>query len=46
MRPKIPQWNQVDTVVFTELSKMLAGQQSPSTAMKSAKQQIDKIVGA
>lgn len=46
MRPKISQWNQVDTVVFTELSKMLAGQQSPSAAMKSAKQQIDKIVGA
>jgi multiple sugar transport system substrate-binding protein len=46
MRPKIPQWNQVDTVVFTELSKMLAGQQSPGGAMTSAKQQIDKIVGA
>jgi multiple sugar transport system substrate-binding protein len=36
----------VDTVVFTELSKMLAGQQSPEATMKSAKQQIDKIVGA
>ena len=46
MRPKISQWNQVDTVVFTELSKMLAGQQSPEATMKSAKQQIDKIVGA
>ena len=46
MRPKITQWLQVETVVDTELSKMLAGQQSPEATMKSAKQQIDKIVGA
>lgn len=46
LRPKIPQWNQVDTVVFTELSKMLAGDQAPDAAMKSAKSQIDKITSA
>lgn len=46
LRPKIPEWNRVDTVVFTELSKMLAGDQSPAEAMKSAKSQIDEIVAA
>lgn len=46
LRPKIPQWNQVDTVVYTEVSRMLAGDTNPEQAMKSAKQQIDKIVKA
>ncbi|WP_207233594.1 extracellular solute-binding protein [Salinicola tamaricis] len=46
LRPKIPQWNEVDTVIFTELSKMLAGQMSPEETMQSAKQRIDRIVGA
>lgn len=46
LRPKIPQWNQADTIIFTELSKMLAGQQDPAATMRSAKSQIDKVVGA
>ena len=46
LRPKIAQWNEVDTVIFTELSKMLAGQMSPEETMQSAKQRIDRIVGA
>ncbi|MGB7755181.1 MAG: extracellular solute-binding protein [Salinisphaera sp.] len=46
LRPKIPSWNQADTAVFTELSKMLAGQQSPEQTMKSAKQKIDSATGA
>ncbi|MEH7384177.1 extracellular solute-binding protein [Bacillus sp. JJ1521] len=38
MRPKIPQWQQVDTFIFTELSKMIAGKQSPKeTATEIAK---------
>jgi multiple sugar transport system substrate-binding protein len=46
LRPKIPQWNHADTIIFTELSKMLAGKQSPEATMKSASSQIDKVVGA
>jgi multiple sugar transport system substrate-binding protein len=29
LRPKIEEWNKCDTVIFTELSKMLAGDKSP-----------------
>ena len=32
LRPKIAAWNECDTVIFTELSKMLAGQQGPRSA--------------
>ena len=46
LRPKIPQWNEADTVVFTNLSKMLAGELSSEDAMKTTKQRIDQIVGA
>jgi multiple sugar transport system substrate-binding protein len=46
LRPKIPQWNEADTVVFTQLSKMLAGDLSSEDAMKTTKQRIDQIVGA
>ncbi|WP_423822521.1 sugar ABC transporter substrate-binding protein [Salinisphaera sp. SPP-AMP-43] len=46
LRPKIPVWNQADTAIFTELSKMLAGRQSPEQTMKSAKDKIDSATGA
>ena len=46
LRPKIPQWNEADTAVFTQLSKMLAGEISSEEAMKTTKQRIDQIVGA
>jgi multiple sugar transport system substrate-binding protein len=38
LRPKIAAWNECDTVIFTELSKMLAGSQSPEQCMKNAKE--------
>jgi multiple sugar transport system substrate-binding protein len=44
LRPKIPMWNECDTTIFTELSKMIAGESSPSEAMTSAKSSIDSIV--
>lgn len=44
LRPKIPMWNECDTALFTELSRMLAGQQSPESAMNAAADKIDKIV--
>ncbi len=44
LRPKIPMWNECDTALFTELSRMLAGQQSPREAMGRAADRIDDIV--
>jgi multiple sugar transport system substrate-binding protein len=46
LRPKIQQWNRCDTVIFTELSKMLAGDKSPEQAMQDAKQGFDQATGA
>jgi multiple sugar transport system substrate-binding protein len=37
LRPKIAAWNECDTVIFTELSKMIAGSQSPEQCMRNAK---------
>ena len=33
LRPKIAAWNECDTTIFTQLSKMLAGQQGPEDCM-------------
>ncbi|TDQ54285.1 extracellular solute-binding protein [Actinorugispora endophytica] len=44
LRPKIPMWNECDTAVFTELSRMLAGRQSPRAAMERSANRIDQIV--
>src|SRR3954454_8887824 len=38
LRPKIPAWNECDTAIFTELSKMLAGQQDPGQCMQNSKE--------
>ncbi|MEA2310126.1 MAG: multiple sugar transport system substrate-binding protein [Solirubrobacteraceae bacterium] len=38
LRPKIAAWNECDTAIFTQLSKMLAGQQSPDSCMANTKQ--------
>jgi multiple sugar transport system substrate-binding protein len=37
LRPKIAAWNECDTVIFTELSKMLSGSQSAEESMRKAK---------
>jgi multiple sugar transport system substrate-binding protein len=44
LRPKIPMWNECDTALFTELSRMLAGQQSPRAAMERTARRFDQIV--
>ncbi|MBO0881154.1 MAG: extracellular solute-binding protein [Mycobacterium sp.] len=44
LRPKVPYWNQCDAVIFTELSKMLAGHKSPADAMRAAKHGVDAAV--
>jgi multiple sugar transport system substrate-binding protein len=45
MRPKVPQWNEVDTLIYTELSKMLANNGSPESAMKTIAQKSNLITG-
>lgn len=42
LRPKIQSWNECDTAIYTELSRMLAGQKSPEQAMKMAKRYFDE----
>jgi len=46
MRPKVPQWPQVDTIIYTELSKMLFNKQSPEDTMKTIAKKSDEITGA
>jgi multiple sugar transport system substrate-binding protein len=45
LRPKIPQWIECDTIIYTELSKMLAGNKSPEKAMLDAASQVDQATG-
>jgi multiple sugar transport system substrate-binding protein len=45
LRPKIEEWNKCDTVIFTEVSKMLAGEKSPEQAMSDAKEGFDRANG-
>ncbi|MGE5582935.1 MAG: extracellular solute-binding protein [Bacillota bacterium] len=45
LRPKTPYWLDVNTVVFTNLSYMLAGKMTPEDAMKDAARKIDHITG-
>lgn len=42
LRPKIPSWNECDTIIYTELSKMLVGQKNPEQAMQDAKRGFDQ----
>jgi multiple sugar transport system substrate-binding protein len=43
LRPKSPMWNECDTSIFTELSKMIAGQ-APEETMANAAERFDRIV--
>lgn len=44
LRPKIPMWNECNTAIFTQLSRMLTGGASPEEAMRSIKSRVDRIV--
>ncbi|MEV0405183.1 extracellular solute-binding protein [Actinoallomurus sp. NPDC050550] len=44
LRPKIPMWNECDTAIYTQLSRMLTGDASPEEAMRATKKRIDRIV--
>jgi multiple sugar transport system substrate-binding protein len=43
LRPKIAAWNECDTRIFTELSKMLAGK-DPEQAMRDAKSGFERAI--
>ncbi|WP_345627044.1 extracellular solute-binding protein [Streptomyces thinghirensis] len=43
LRPKIPMWGECDTAIYTQVSRMLAGDASPAAAMKAAASRIDQI---
>jgi multiple sugar transport system substrate-binding protein len=44
LRPKIAAWNECDTVIFTQLSKMLAGQQGAEQCMRNAKDGFEQAI--
>ncbi|MET9338749.1 extracellular solute-binding protein [Nonomuraea sp. NPDC003804] len=44
LRPKIPMWNECNTAIFTQLSRMLTGGASPQEAMREIKSRVDRIV--
>jgi multiple sugar transport system substrate-binding protein len=44
LRPKIPSWNQCDTVIYTQVSQMLTAGKSPEDAMHDAKTEIHQAV--
>ncbi len=44
LRPKIPMWNECNTAIFTQLSRMLTGGPSPTEAMRSITSRVDRIV--
>ena len=37
-------WNECDTAIFTDLSKMIAGQSDPEETMRSAAERFNGIV--
>jgi multiple sugar transport system substrate-binding protein len=41
VRPKIKQWRQIDTFIFTELSKMLIDKQTPGQTVKEIDEKIN-----
>lgn len=42
LRPKVPQWNQCDVVICSELSSMLTAGKSPQATMQDMKKGIDR----
>jgi multiple sugar transport system substrate-binding protein len=43
-RPKVPQWPEIDTVIYTELSRLILNQSTPERAMRAIHSQINEIV--
>ncbi|TDO89884.1 ABC transporter substrate-binding protein [Enemella evansiae] len=45
LRPKVSQWVQLDTIIFTELSKMLTADGDPGATIKAISDQMQKAMG-
>lgn len=43
LRPKIPMWNECETTIYTQLSRMLAGELTPEQTMRESAERIDRI---
>jgi len=44
LRPKIPAWNEVDTTIFSEVSKMLAGGKGPEECMRACREGTERAI--
>lgn len=44
LRPKVTQWVQLDTIIFTELSKMLTQNGDPAATITSISDQMTKAM--
>lgn len=45
LRPKVPQWIELDTIIFTELSKMLTQDGDPAATMAAIQSQMQQVMG-
>ncbi|WP_342047258.1 extracellular solute-binding protein [Bacillus sp. OTU530] len=45
VRPKIPQWQQANMLIFTELSKMLLNKQTPEETVRSIARKSNEALG-
>ena len=43
LRPKVATWNQLDTILFTQVSRMLAGELKPHEAMRTSAEKFDVV---
>ncbi|MFV0406744.1 MAG: ABC transporter substrate-binding protein [Propioniciclava sp.] len=44
LRPKLPQWVELNTVIFTELSKMITQDVSPEDTMNAMQEQMTEVM--
>ena len=45
LRPKVPQWVELDTIIFTQLSKMLTQDGDPAATMAAMQDQMTQAMG-
>lgn len=45
LRPKVRQWVEIDTIIFTELSKMLTQNGDPAATVAEIQSQMERVMG-
>ncbi|MGO1537943.1 MAG: extracellular solute-binding protein [Leucobacter sp.] len=45
LRPKVPEWIELNTIIFTELSKMVTQDGDPAATVESIDEQMTKVMG-